>query len=167
MPAESLAETAYVGLGANLDNPRQQLLHAFEALGRLPRTQLTARSSLYRSAPVGGPDQPDYVNAVAALRTALGPLELLDALMALEAGQGRVRSVPNAARTLDLDLLLYDDRVIHEPRLDVPHPRMHERRFVLEPLAEIDPDLVIPGRGALADLLPAVSAQDVTRIHDQ
>jgi len=104
------------------------------------------------------------VNAVAALRTELAPLELLDALLDLEAGQGRVRSVPNAARTLDLDLLLFDDRVISEPRLEVPHPRMHERRFVLLPLAELNPDLIIPGHGPVADLLPRVAGQDVTRI---
>jgi 2-amino-4-hydroxy-6-hydroxymethyldihydropteridine diphosphokinase len=91
-------------------------------------------------------------------------LELLDALLDLEAQQGRVRSVPNAARTLDLDLLLFDDRVIREPRLQVPHPRMHERRFVLLPLAELNPDLIIPGYGPVADLLRSVAGQDVTRI---
>ena len=164
MQAGSTAATAYVGLGANLADPRQQLSRATDALSLLPRTQLLARSSLYRSAPVGKADQPDFVNAVAALRTELAPLELLDALLDLEAGQGRVRSVPNAARTLDLDLLLFDDRVISEPRLEVPHPRMHERRFVLLPLAELNPDLIIPGHGPVADLLPRVAGQDVTRI---
>jgi len=164
MQAGSTAATAYVGLGANLEDPRQQLARATDALAILPRTQLLARSSLYRSAPVGKADQPDFVNAVAALRTQLTPLELLDALLDLEAQQGRVRSVPNAARTLDLDLLLFDDRVIHEQRLQVPHPRMHERRFVLLPLVELNPNLVIPGHGAIVDLLRSVAGQDVTRI---
>jgi len=164
MQAGSTAATAYVGLGANLEDPRQQLARATDALAILPRTQLLARSSLYRSAPVSKADQPDFVNAVAALRTQLTPLELLDALLDLEAQQGRVRSVPNAARTLDLDLLLFDDRVIHEQRLQIPHPRMHERRFVLLPLVELNPKLVIPGHGAVVDLLRSVAGQDVTRI---
>jgi 2-amino-4-hydroxy-6-hydroxymethyldihydropteridine diphosphokinase len=143
------------------------VLQAFEALSHLPRSELLARSSFYRSAPVGKTDQPDFVNAVAALRTELTPSALLQALLQLEAQQGRVRSEPNAARTLDLDLLLYDARIIHEPGLDVPHPRMHERAFVLMPLVELDPKLIIPGRGAAAELLARVAAQDVTRIDAQ
>jgi len=156
--------TAYVGLGSNLQQPLHQLLKAFDALSALPRTQMLARSSLYRSAPVGKTDQPDFVNAVAALRTGLAPGELLQALLRLEAQQGRVRSEPNAPRTLDLDLLLFDAQIIHQPGLDVPHPRMHERAFVLMPLAELDPKLIIPGRGAVAELLARVAGQDVTRI---
>ena len=156
--------TAYVGLGSNLQQPLHQLLKAFDALSALPRTQMLARSSLYRSAPVGKIDQPDFVNAVAALRTGLAPGELLQALLRLEAQQGRVRSEPNAPRTLDLDLLLFDAQIIHQPGLDVPHPRMHERAFVLMPLAELDPKLIIPGRGAVAELLARVAGQDVTRI---
>ena len=143
------------------------MLKAFEALSHLPRTELLARSSLYRSAPFGKTDQPDFVNAVAALRTELTPGALLQALLQLEAQQGRVRSEPNAARTLDLDLLLFDGQIIHEPGLDVPHPRMHERAFVLMPLVELNPKLIIPGRGAAAELLPRVAAQDVTRIDAQ
>ncbi len=164
MGAGSPAATAYVGLGSNLEQLRRQLLQACEALSRLPCSQLIARSSLYRSAPVGKTDQPDFVNAVAMLRTQLAPLDLLHALLDLEAKQGRKRSEPNAARTLDLDLLLYDDRVMHEPGLVVPHPRMHERAFVLVPLAELNPDVIIPGHGAAADLLPCVARQDVTRL---
>jgi len=156
--------TAYVGLGSNLQQPLHQLLKAFDALSALPRTQMLARSSLYRSAPVGKIDQPDFVNAVAALRTGLAPGELLQALLRLEAQQGRVRSEPNAPRTLDLDLLLFDAQIIHQPGLDVPHPRMHERAFVLMPLAELDPKLIIPGRGAVAELLARVAGQAVTRI---
>jgi len=157
--------TAYVGLGSNLQQPLHQLLKAFDALSALPRTQMLARSSLYRSAPVGKIDQPDFVNAVAALRTGLAPGELLQAVLQLEAQQGRVRSQPNAPRTLDLDLLLFDAQIIHQPGLDVPHPRMHERAFVLMPLAELDPKLIIPGRGAVAELLARVAGQDVTRIN--
>ena len=157
--------TAYVGLGSNLQQPLHQLLKAFDALSALPRTQMLARSSLYRSAPVGKTDQPDFVNAVAALRTGLAPGELLQAVLQLEAQQGRVRSQPNAPRTLDLDLLLFDAQIIHQPGLDVPHPRMHERAFVLMPLAELDPKLIIPGRGAVAELLARVAGQDVTRIN--
>jgi 2-amino-4-hydroxy-6-hydroxymethyldihydropteridine diphosphokinase len=156
--------TAYVGLGSNLQQPLHQLLKAFDALSALPRTRMLARSSLYRSAPVGKTDQPDFVNAVAALRTGLAPGELLQALLRLEAQQGRVRSEPNAPRTLDLDLLLFDAQIIHQPGLDVPHPRMHERAFVLMPLAELDPQLIIPGRGAVAELLARVAGQAVTRI---
>jgi len=156
--------TAYVGLGSNLQQPLHQLLKAFDALSALPRTQMLARSSLYRSAPVGKIDQPDFVNAVAALRTGLAPGELLQAVLQLEAQQGRVRSQPNAPRTLDLDLLLFDAQIIHQPGLDVPHPRMHERAFVLMPLAELDPKLIIPGRGAVAELLARVAGQAVTRI---
>jgi 2-amino-4-hydroxy-6-hydroxymethyldihydropteridine diphosphokinase len=158
--------TAYVGLGSNLQQPLHQLLKAFDALSALPRTRMLARSSLYRSAPVGKTDQPDFVNAVAALRTGLAPGELLQALLRLEAQQGRVRSEPNAPRTLDLDLLLFDAQIIHQPGLDVPHPRMHERAFVLMPLAELDPQLIIPGRGAVAELLARVAGQDVTRIDE-
>jgi len=159
-----MAATVYIGLGANLAQPEHQLEQAFGALSRLPQTQLIARSALYRSAPVGKIDQPDFVNAVAMLRTELSPHALLHALLDLEAKQGRVRSEPNAARTLDLDLLLYDDRVIHEPDLDIPHPRMHQRAFVLVPLVELNPAVMIPGQGQAAQLLSQVAGQDVTRL---
>jgi 2-amino-4-hydroxy-6-hydroxymethyldihydropteridine diphosphokinase len=113
---------------------------------------------------VGKIDQPDFVNAVAMLRTELAPRALLRALLDLEARQGRLRSEPNGARTLDLDLLLYDERVIHEPGLEIPHPRMHERAFVLLPLAELNPEVMIPGRGRAGGLLSQVAGQDVTRL---
>jgi 2-amino-4-hydroxy-6-hydroxymethyldihydropteridine diphosphokinase len=132
---------AYVGLGANLDQPAEHVRAALEELGRLPQTRLTAASSLYRSTPVGYAAQPDFVNAVAALDTALGARELLRELQAIEGKHGRVRTFPNAPRTLDLDLLLYGDAQLDEPGLTVPHPRMHERAFVLKPLLEIAPHL--------------------------
>lgn len=154
--------TAYIALGSNLHDPRQQLLAGFAALAQLPGSELIARSSLYRSAPVGYSDQPDFVNAVAALRTALDARALLEALLAIERAHGRVRAFPNAPRTLDLDIALYGEQVIETPGLSVPHPRMHQRAFVVVPLAEIAPLAVVPGRGRVRDLLGAVDAGSVT-----
>jgi len=155
---------AYVGLGANLGDPRRQLEEALIAMGGLPQTRLAARSSFYRTAPVGYEAQPDFVNAVAALDTALTPGELLDGLQGIERRHGRERSFPNAPRTLDLDLLLYGEDRIARPGLTVPHPRMHERAFVLRPLAEIAPDAEIPGKGKAGDLLRFCEAQTVERM---
>lgn len=133
-------ERVFVGLGANLGDARATLDAAFEALDALPGTRCVARSSHYRSAPVdaGGPD---YVNAVAELRTTMQPQVLLQALQAIESRFGRERPYHHAPRTLDLDLLLYGQRHIATPQLSVPHPRMHERAFVLVPLAELAPEL--------------------------
>jgi 2-amino-4-hydroxy-6-hydroxymethyldihydropteridine diphosphokinase len=154
----------YVGLGSNLDDPARQIRTAFEALGRLPRTRLTARSSLYRTAPIGRLDQPDFINAVARLETELSPRELLEGLLAIETLHARTRSTPNAPRTLDLDLLLFGDAVISEPGLEVPHPRMHERAFVLVPLGELAPEMYIPGCGRVPELLAGLNRQQVTRL---
>ncbi len=158
--------TAYVGLGSNLEQPRQQVTEALKELAELPRSRLAAHSSLYLSHPVGPADQPDYINAVAALVTALAPESLLQALQALEQRHGRVRTAERwGPRTLDLDLLLYADSRIQTPRLEVPHPRMAERAFVLVPLAEIAPDnLMIPGLGRLDSLLGRFSERDVERL---
>ena len=159
--------TAYVGLGSNLGGPARdahaQVLAAIEELAGLPRTRLVARSSLYRSAPVGYLSQPDFVNAVVRLETGLAPGELLDALLALEQRHGRERSFRDAPRTLDLDLLLHGAASISSERLTLPHPRMHQRAFVLAPLVEIAPDVAIPGRGRAAELLRACGAQGVRR----
>jgi 2-amino-4-hydroxy-6-hydroxymethyldihydropteridine diphosphokinase len=157
------AVKAFVGLGANLGEPEAQLRRAIAALDAMPGTRLAAASSLYRSAPIGVGEQPEFTNAVAAIATELGPRALLEALLAVEARFGRKRESPGAARTLDLDLLLYGDRVIEEPALVVPHPRMHERAFVLMPLAEIAPDAVVPGKGAVAALLAACKDQKVEK----
>ncbi len=144
----------YIGLGSNLAGPADQIRRALRSLAELEQTHLVACSSLYRSAPMGPQDQPDYLNAVAELDSGLPPLELLDALQAIEAAQGRDRSgVRWGARTLDLDILLYGDRRIQEPRLTVPHVGMAERGFVLYPLAELNPGLEIPGHGPLRALL--------------
>jgi 2-amino-4-hydroxy-6-hydroxymethyldihydropteridine diphosphokinase len=153
--------TAYVGLGSNLDRPREQVLGALDELGRLPQTRLVSRSRLYRSAPVGHEAQPDFVNAVARIDTGLTPSRLLEELQAIEKRHGRERLFPDAPRTLDLDLLLYGDAVIATASLTVPHPRMHRRAFVLRPLAEICPAASVPGRGTAAQLLRACSTQDV------
>ena len=155
---------AFIGLGANLGDPREQVRRAVAALGALPRTRLLASSSLYRSAPVGVGPQPDYVNAVAKVETALSARELLEELLTAEARAGRERPAPGAPRTLDLDLLLYGDAVIDEPGLVVPHPRMHERAFVLLPLAEIAADISIARKGSVKTLLAACRGQSIERI---
>ena len=157
-------QRAYVALGANLGDARATVRAAFAALDALADCRLQAASSLYRTAPVGLLDQPDFINAVAALDTTLAPETLLDALLGLEAHFGRIRGERNGPRTLDLDLLLYADQVIDTPRLTLPHPRLHLRAFVLQPLAEIAPNLRLPGRGSVAAWLPAVANQDIERL---
>jgi 2-amino-4-hydroxy-6-hydroxymethyldihydropteridine diphosphokinase len=146
---------AFIGLGSNLQDPRGQLLRALDELAAIPASRLVARSPLYQSDPVGPPGQPDYVNAVARLDTELPAEKLLDALQAIEQGHQRQRTVRWGPRTLDLDLLLYGDAVIETQRLQVPHPRMDQRAFVLYPLADIAPALIIPGHGPLPGLLAA------------
>ena len=155
---------AFVGIGANLGDPGAQVAAAFTELDALPSTRVIARSSLYRSAPVGVGPQPDFVNAAASLDTVLDPHALLDALLEIETRHGRERPHPGAARTLDLDLLLHGTQEVATPVLTLPHPRLHERRFVLEPLAEIAPGLEIPGRGPVGALLARCRDQEVERI---
>jgi 2-amino-4-hydroxy-6-hydroxymethyldihydropteridine diphosphokinase len=155
---------AYVGLGSNLDEPRAQLERAFGELAKLPQTRLIARSPLYRSAPVDAPGQPDFVNAVAELDTQLSAPQLLEGLQAIEVRHARQRPARNAPRTLDLDLLLYDEMSLASPVLTVPHPRMHLRAFVLRPLLDLDPRAEIPGRGAARELLRACAAQAIERL---
>jgi 2-amino-4-hydroxy-6-hydroxymethyldihydropteridine diphosphokinase len=156
--------TAYVALGANLGDPKATVLAAFAALANLPESRVARCSSLYRTAPVGILSQPDFVNAVALLETSLPPDSLLDALLDIEARFGRIRRERNGPRTLDLDLLLYNDIELDLPRLTLPHPRLHLRAFVLLPLAEVAPDLAIPRRGSLAAWLPAVANQGIVRL---
>ncbi len=156
MPAPRMP--VYIGLGANLGDPRRQVEQALLQLQGLPESELARASSLYRTAPVGPADQPDFINAVARLDTGLEPLALLAALQQIECRHGRIRSGQRwGPRTLDLDILLMGDRVLNLPQLCVPHPQMHARAFVLGPLAEIAPSgLEIPGRGRLDALLAAV-----------
>lgn len=156
--------TAYVALGANLGDPASTVRAALGALANLPESRIVHSSSLYRTAPVGLVDQPEFVNAVAALHTTLAPEALLDALLDLESRFGRIRGEKNGPRTLDLDLLLYDDQLLELPRLTLPHPRLHLRAFVLYPLAEIAPQLALPGRGSIAAWLPAVANQGIIRL---
>ena len=138
---------AAIALGSNIEDPEAQVRRGFAELAALPDTWVTARSSLHRTAPVGYADQPDFINACAVVETRLAPRALLEGLLAIEKRHGRVRSIPNGPRTLDLDIILYGGATIDEPGLKVPHPRAHERAFVLEPLLEVWPDAVIPGKG--------------------
>ncbi len=161
-PQGATAVTAYIGLGANLGDAVATVQAATGAIGRLPQTAVMACSRLYRSAPIES-SGPDYINAVIEVTTRLAPAELLSNLQSIEREHGRERPYRNAPRSLDLDLLLYGERVINSPQLCIPHPRMHERAFVLRPLAEIAPNLVIPGRGGLAPLLLQTAEQRITQ----
>lgn len=162
---------AYIGLGSNLAHPRRQLARAVRALGRLPLTRVVRVSRSFATAPLDVPgSQPDYVNAVVLLSTALAPRALLAQLHAIERRQRRQRNAGaprNAARTLDLDLLLFGRRRMTGPGLAVPHPRMHQRAFVLRPLVTIAPDVTIPAHGLARRHLRAVRGQSVspTRTH--
>lgn len=152
---------AFIALGANLGDPVPTVHAAIEALRSLPRSQLIAASSLYRTAPVGLKNQPDFINAAVSVETQLNARELLDELFVIEARFGRLRSVVNAPRTLDLDLLLHGETVSHDPQLMLPHPRMHQRAFVLAPLAEISPGLSLPGHGTVTELLRLCTDQQI------
>lgn len=161
-----MLHTAFVGLGSNLEDPISQLQRAFADLDALPGTRLVARSSLYRSAPVGYLDQPDFVNAVARLETSLTPQDLLKSLLNIEHVHGRERTFRNAPRTLDLDVLLYDELQMHEHGLTIPHPQMHLRAFVLQPLLELAPTCAIPGVGRAAQALDECADQSLERMPD-
>jgi len=159
----SVPTRVFVGLGANLGDARGTVERAFEKLTQIPGTRLLSRSSLYVSAPHDAAG-PDYFNAVAELATSQTASALLSQLQAIENLHGRERPYRNAPRTLDLDLLLYGDEQIATLALTVPHPRMHERAFVLRPLAEIAPRLVIPGQIAVRELLPLVAEQRIAKL---
>jgi 2-amino-4-hydroxy-6-hydroxymethyldihydropteridine diphosphokinase len=157
--------TAHIGLGANLDDPPGQLRSAVRALEQMPDTRHVRCSSFYRSAPVGFSGQPDFVNAVCRLETSLPAHALLRALLDIERAHGRVRGEQKGGpRPLDLDLLLYGQLSVNEPDVVVPHPRLHERAFVLVPLAEIDPQLIIPGKGLVTSMLAACAGQRVEKL---
>lgn len=155
-------ERAYIGIGSNLQQPAEQVRQAIGALHQLPNSQFIMASRLYRSKPMGPSDQPDYVNAVAAVDTTLSALELLDALQGIEAEQGRVRDGQRwGPRVIDLDLLLYGEKTLSTTRLVVPHPGLHQRSFVLYPLYDIAPALIVPGQGPLAELVARIDADDL------
>lgn len=155
---------AFIALGSNLEAPEQQVQAALVALGEQPGVTLLRASSLYCTAPVGYLDQPDFINAVAEVDTTLAPQALLDALLAVEEQFGRVRTFRNAPRVLDLDLLLYDGCQCATETLVLPHPRMHERAFVMVPLAEIAPDLAIGPHGRAAQLAAQLADQGIRKL---
>ena len=153
----------FIALGSNLEDPVFQVRKALDEIAILPENNLLACSSLYRSAPIGKCDQPDFINAVVQIETTLSPHNLLKALLQIEQNHGRVRRLPNDPRTLDLDILMYDKLECNKHNLILPHPRMHQRAFVLKPLMEISKDCIIPGRGTVAELLSACSEQRLER----
>lgn len=153
------AVLAYVGLGSNLDEPRRQIAGALEGLARIRQTRLLRQSGFYRSKPWGILDQPDFLNAVAELETTLDPVELLDELLMVERSAGRQRdSTRWGPRVIDLDLLLYGMQQIRGVGIEVPHPRLCERSFVVMPLAELRPDLDVPGHGSIGSALASIDA---------
>ena len=152
---------AYIGLGSNLGQPRQQLLSALAHLAHLPHSRLVSWSGIWQSPPMGPPDQPDYLNAAALLDTELEPLVLLEALQRIEIEQHRVRSLRWGPRTLDLDLLVYEQLILTTERLQLPHPGIPQRDFVLQPLAQIDAQLSIPGQGQVQQLLDRLPPQQL------
>jgi 2-amino-4-hydroxy-6-hydroxymethyldihydropteridine diphosphokinase len=155
----------YVGIGSNLQMPARQVDEAFDLLAEIPDSRLVGQSALYRSAPLGGIEQPDFVNAVAAMLTTLGPVEFLAELQGIEKRQGRERDGDRwGPRVLDLDLLVFGDLTIGQPGITVPHPGIAERNFVLLPLGEIAPDLVIPGLGRVTDLPVNTDEPSISRI---
>lgn len=157
--------TAYVGIGANLEDPIRQVRTAIEEIAALPDCSLQQSSSLYRTSPMGPADQPDYINAVVAVVTGRAPLALLASLQGIERTHGRVRVGERwGPRTLDLDLLLYDELQYQDAQLTVPHAGLADRAFVLVPLHEIAPALMIPGKGALAELLSRVDPAGIARL---
>ena len=151
----------YIALGSNLNMPIQQLKLAIQAMADLPDTEIKKVSSLYQSQPLGPQDQPDYVNAVASLETELSPLALLDALQNIENEQGRIRLRRWGERTLDLDILLYGNQIIHNERLTVPHYDMQNREFVIVPLYEISPELILPDGVSLQQLVKRFSSHQM------
>jgi len=159
-----MKHVAFIGLGSNIADPSAQVERATSAIDRLPQTRVLARSALYRSAPVGFLEQPDFINAVIKIETTLAPHDLLQSLLGLEQEQGRTREFQNAPRTLDLDVLLYDGLQHHEHGLTVPHPQMHKRAFVLQPLLEIAPDCVIPGVGKAQQAMLHCADQQLEKI---
>ena len=158
--------TVYIGIGSNLADPIAQVRQAVQSLDTLPQTRCLACSPLYRSKPLGPSGQPDYLNAVAALATTLPALELLAQLQAIETAQGRVRTIRWGPRTLDLDILLYGDVQLSEPRLIIPHPRLRERAFVLYPLRELAPGLRLPDGTTLAELLEQCPPWELERVEE-
>mgnify|MGYP005809566489 CR=1 FL=1 len=159
-----MSTQAYIGLGSNLDQPREQIEWALTALARIPESRLEAAAPLYRSRALGPGEQPDYINTVARLRTRLTPHALLHQLLALENARGRRRGERWGPRTLDLDILLYGALCLTDPALTIPHPHLAERNFVLLPLHDLDPELILPDGAALAQLLAHTDRAGIVRL---
>ncbi len=155
---------AYIALGSNLQHPAQQVKRAFEVIAKLPNTTLLKRSSLYKTAPVGYDNQPDFINAVAMVETGLTPEAMMQQLLSIEQQFGRERPFPNAPRILDLDLLLYDNITMQTDLLTLPHPRMQSRGFVILPLTEIAVDLILPSGESVVELAKRFPQEDIQRI---
>jgi 2-amino-4-hydroxy-6-hydroxymethyldihydropteridine diphosphokinase len=155
---------AYIAIGSNLSEPLKQVIAAWDEIAKLPKSELIQKSSLYVSKPLGYKDQPDFVNAVVLIETELSPLELLSELQSLEILHERVRSFPNAPRTLDLDIILFGNLEINDPKLVIPHPRMHERAFVIFPLQEINANISIPHVGDIAKIAKELDPESAKRI---
>ena len=154
----------FVGIGSNLKDPKSQVRQGISDVGNTGGLRILTASSFYISKPVGRLDQPNFVNAVIKIDTEKSPLELLHLLLAIEDRRGRMRAAKNAPRTLDLDILLYGSDIISEEKLSVPHPRMHERAFVLVPLLEIAPNVTIADRGRVSDLIKKVTTEGVKKL---
>ena len=162
-----LRKRAWIGVGANLGEPRNQVLEAIDCLDRIDQIAVEARSALYQTAPIEAPDQPDFINAVVRVGTTLDPLSVLNCLLQTEEQFGRMRDRPrNSPRRLDLDLLLYGNKVLNSRELTIPHPRMQQRLFVLEPLMELEGNFEIPGVGFLATCINACHGQRVIKLTD-
>ena len=158
---------AWIGVGANLGQPRIQVLEAIDYLDRVNQIAVEAHSSLYRTAPIEAPDQPDFINAVVRVRTTLDPLSMLRCLLQIEGQFGRMRDRPrNSPRQLDLDLLLYGNDVLNSLELTIPHPRMQQRLFVLQPLMELEGNFEIPSKGSLTACINACQGQRVKKLID-
>ncbi|EIJ68340.1 2-amino-4-hydroxy-6-hydroxymethyldihydropteridine diphosphokinase [Pasteurella bettyae CCUG 2042] len=162
-----MMKDAFIALGSNLNTPVEQLKSALKAIDELTETKLVKVSSFYQSKPLGPQDQPDYVNAVAQIKTNLSALSLLDSLQHIENEQGRVRLRRWGARTLDLDILLYDNQVISSERLTVPHYDMNNREFVIVPLYEIAPNLVLPNQQTLMHLMKNFKSHQMIILNDK
>jgi 2-amino-4-hydroxy-6-hydroxymethyldihydropteridine diphosphokinase len=158
---------AFIGLGSNVGDPIQQIQHAFREIDEITETSLIKVSSLYESAPIGFCDQPAFINAVVEIATTLSPQQLMQNLLRIESDHGRTREQKNGPRTLDLDVLLFNNWIIDAPTITTPHPRAHERAFVLLPLLEIAPEVYIPGIGYARDFLSAVVGQMIRRLDDE
>jgi 2-amino-4-hydroxy-6-hydroxymethyldihydropteridine diphosphokinase len=159
-----MSALAYIAIGSNLLNPLDQVISAIDEIGSMPKSKLTKKSSCYSSSPSGYKDQPDFINAVVLVETELSPHELLSELQKIEHLHKRERSFPNAPRTLDLDILLYGDMRLQSPELTIPHPRMHERAFVIFPLQEIQGNISIPLIGDIAKIAKKLDPKIVKRI---